>query len=208
MQILQNDPRCQTVREVHRHATPALDFTMTSSISECVRQLALEDRFHLIILATGVLHGAHFGPEKKWGDLDLATMEAVFRVNALGPAALMSGLLECLDRERGLMMILSAKVGSIEDNRLGGWYSYRASKAALNMFIKTASIELKRKQAHSVLVAMHPGTVSSPLSKPFGGDELGRPALVAAGDMLGVLDGLSPLDSGAFVSYKGERLPW
>jgi NAD(P)-dependent dehydrogenase (short-subunit alcohol dehydrogenase family) len=106
------------------------------------------------------------------------------------------------------MAMLSAKVGSIGDNRLGGWYSYRASKAALNMLVKTAAIEVARSQKNSVLVALHPGTVNSRLSKPFRGESIGRPAQAAAVDMLQVLDALTPADSGSFRSYNGAELPW
>lgn len=106
------------------------------------------------------------------------------------------------------MAMLSAKVGSIGANRLGGWYSYRASKAALNMLIKTAAIEVARQQKHSVLVALHPGTVNSRLSLPFRGAAIGRRACDAAADMLQVLDTLTPADSGSFRSYNGAELPW
>jgi NAD(P)-dependent dehydrogenase (short-subunit alcohol dehydrogenase family) len=106
------------------------------------------------------------------------------------------------------MVTLSAKVGSIEDNRLGGWYSYRASKAALNMMIKTASIEWGRTKPNTALIAMHPGTVNSRLSKPFRGEQIGRPAHDAVADMFGVIESLMKEDSGSFISYSGERLPW
>lgn len=102
----------------------------------------------------------------------------------------------------------SAKVGSIGDNRLGGWYSYRASKAALNMLIKTASIEVRRSQPNAVLLALHPGTVNSNLSQPFRGAEIGRSASDAAQDLLRVIDGLGPEESGGFYAHSGERLPW
>jgi NAD(P)-dependent dehydrogenase (short-subunit alcohol dehydrogenase family) len=104
--------------------------------------------------------------------------------------------------------VISAKVGSIEDNRLGGWYSYRASKAALNMLLKTAAIELKRSKPGAVLVSLHPGTVNTGLSKPFKGEQIGRPAPLAAQEMLAVLDGLTAADTGSFVAYDGTRLPW
>ena len=100
------------------------------------------------------------------------------------------------------------KEGSIEDNRLGGWYSYRASKAALNMFIKTASIEIKRTKPNAVLAALHHGTATSLLSKPFRGAEIGRAPNDAAADMLDVIDSLTPPGTGQFYSYTGERLPW
>jgi NAD(P)-dependent dehydrogenase (short-subunit alcohol dehydrogenase family) len=106
------------------------------------------------------------------------------------------------------MATLSAKVGSIEDNRLGGWYSYRASKAALNMLIKTAAIEFARTKPNVALIALHPGTVNSRLSQPFKGQQIGRPPLEAAQDMLNVLLSADKEDSGTFISYSGERLPW
>ena len=110
--------------------------------------------------------------------------------------------------ERSLLAVLSAKVGSIGDNRLGGWYSYRASKAALNMLLKTAAIEVARTHPQAVLAALHPGTVDSALSAPFRGTQIGRPAPDAARDLLAVLDTLQPADSGGFWAYDGQRLPW
>jgi NAD(P)-dependent dehydrogenase (short-subunit alcohol dehydrogenase family) len=135
-------------------------------------------------------------------------MQTTFTVNTFGPAIMLRHFSKLLDRQRGVLAILSAKVGSIEDNRLGGWYSYRASKAALNMLIKTAAIEIKRSQENSVVVAMHPGTVTSALSQPFRGAEIGRPAAQAASEMLQVLDTLQKEDTASFVTYAGERLPW
>jgi NAD(P)-dependent dehydrogenase (short-subunit alcohol dehydrogenase family) len=113
-----------------------------------------------------------------------------------------------LDPKGSIMVTLSAKVGSIEDNRLGGWYSYRASKAALNMLIKTASIEWARTKPNIALIAMHPGTVNSRLSKPFRGEQIGRPPLDAVTDMFTVIENLTIEDSGSFLSYSGEKLPW
>jgi NAD(P)-dependent dehydrogenase (short-subunit alcohol dehydrogenase family) len=106
------------------------------------------------------------------------------------------------------MAVLSAKVGSIGDNRLGGWYAYRASKAALNMLIKTAAIELARTCPKSRLLSLHPGTVISGLSQPFRGAAAARPASLAAHELLSLIDRLGPADSGNFFAYDGERLPW
>ncbi len=164
--------------------------------------------FQLIINAAGLLHGPELMPEKKLGDLQLAQLQAVFAVNTFGPALLLRHFAPLLDRHCGRMAMLSAKVGSIGDNRMGGWYSYRASKAALNMLIKTAAIELRRSHPGAVLLALHPGTVNSALSAPFRGAELGRPAGMAATELLQVIDGLGPADSGGFFSYSGEALPW
>ena len=149
-----------------------------------------------------------FKPEKKLGDLNTAQMMETFRVNAFGPALVLRHFAPLLDPERSLMTFLSAKVGSIGDNRLGGWYSYRASKAALNMIVKTAAIELARTKPGAVVVAMHPGTVDTGLSRPFGGERLGRPPSLAAREMLDVMSGLGPEDSGTFVAYDGTPLPW
>ena len=148
-------------------------------------------------------------PEKRLGQLHYAQMEATFRTNTFGPALVLAHFAPLLPKQgRGLLAVLSAKVGSIGDNRLGGWYSYRASKAALNMLLKTASIEVARTHPQAVLVALHPGTVDSALSAPFNGAEIGRPAQDAAADLLRVLDGLSPQASGGFYAYSGAPLPW
>ena len=147
-------------------------------------------------------------PEKRLADLNYPQMEATFQANTFGPALVLRHFAPLLHGERAIMAMLSAKVGSIGDNRLGGWYSYRASKAALNMLIKTAAIEVARSQKNSVLVALHPGTVNSRLSRPFRGEAIGRPAHDAAADMLRVLDVLTPTDSGSFRSYNGAELPW
>lgn len=208
VQLLQANPRCAEVLGVHRHSTPRIDFADEASVADAAQALAAGGKFHLIINAAGVLHNADFMPEKKLADLNYAQLEATFRTNTFGPALVLRHFSPLLDGDRGVLAVLSAKVGSIEDNRLGGWYSYRASKAALNMLLKTAAIELKRSKPHAVLVSLHPGTVNTGLSKPFKGEQIGRPAQVAAQEMLAVLDGLTAADTGSFVSYTGERLPW
>nr|WP_209216821.1 SDR family NAD(P)-dependent oxidoreductase [Glaciimonas immobilis] len=205
---LESEPHCALVESLHRHSQPAIDFDDESSIAEAVDTLSSMGPFHLIINAAGMLHTPKFMPEKKLGDLQYDQMMETFRANAFGPAILIRHFSQLLDRERGVMAILSAKVGSIEDNRLGGWYSYRASKAALNMFIKTAAIELKRTKPNVALIALHPGTVNSRLSQPFRGAQIGRTPDVAVTDMLSVIDQLRPDDTGQFYSYNGSKLPW
>lgn len=205
---LQQNPDCAKLVTLHRNSTPALDLSDEASIEAAANSINPQEPFHLIILATGILHQDDLMPEKKLGDIHVAQMQTVFMVNTFGPAVVLKHFSRLLDKQRGVFAVLSAKVGSIEDNRLGGWYSYRASKAALNMVIKTAAIELKRTQPNTVLVALHPGTVSSRLSKPFRGGEIGRPAQQAAQEMLHVIDQLSPEESANFMSYNGERLPW
>jgi NAD(P)-dependent dehydrogenase (short-subunit alcohol dehydrogenase family) len=176
-----------------------------AAAADALRALA---PFHRVIVATGVLHTAVAQPEKRLADLRLSAMEEVFRLNTFGPALMLRYFAPLLDRQGSVMALLSARVGSIGDNRLGGWYSYRASKAALNMMVRTAAIEMRRTHPGAVIVALHPGTVKSALSRPFRGDEIGRDPAQAAADMLTVLEALGPDDSGSFVAYDGQRIPW
>jgi NAD(P)-dependent dehydrogenase (short-subunit alcohol dehydrogenase family) len=174
-----------------------------------VAALVAQQPLRLFIDATGYLHQGDWQPEKSWRTLERDHLMHQFAINTVGPALLMKHFLPLMPRrERSVWATLSAKVGSIGDNRLGGWYSYRASKAALNMLLATAAIELRRNQPHTVVVALHPGTVSTGLSAPFRGGEIGRPPDLAAAQMLATLDGLTPADSGAFVAWDGQRLPW
>lgn len=206
---LERDPRCATVLGLGRTSQPALDFNDESSIEQAAAAIRLQGPLHLVVMATGSLHGPHGMPEKRMAELRYAHMEALFRVNTFGPALVLSHFAPLLDRsQRSVLAVLSAKVGSIGDNRLGGWYSYRASKAALNMMLKTAAIEVQRTHPLAVLAALHPGTVNSALSAPFRGAEIGRPAVQAAAELLSVLDGLEPEQTGGFWAYDGQRLPW
>jgi len=205
--LLGNLPHCASVHGLHRQSTPPIDFADENSVAEAARVLG-DRRYHLIINAAGLLHNDAFMPEKRLADLNYEQMQATFQANTFGPALVLRHFVPLLASERAIMAMLSAKVGSIGDNRLGGWYSYRASKAALNMLVKTAAIEVARSQKNSVLVALHPGTVSSRLSQPFRGDSIGRAAQDAAADMLHVIDQLTPADSGCFRSYNGAQLPW
>ena len=208
LQHLAADGRCALALGLHRQSQPAVDFDDEASVGQAAAVLAPQGPFHLIVNAVGVLHSDGRMPEKKLGDLGYAQLEATFRANTFGPALVLRHFSPLLDRQRAVLAVLSAKVGSIGDNRLGGWYSYRASKAALNMLVKTAAIELRRTQPQAVLVALHPGTVASGLSRPFRGEQIGRAPDRAAAEMLQVLDGLAPTDSGTFVAYDGQRLPW
>ena len=205
---LQADPRCAAVVGLHRRSVPAIDFEQEQSIAEAAAAVASQGPFHLIINAAGVLHAEQFMPEKRLAELNYAQLLATFKANTFGPALVLRHFSRLLAAEHGLLVMISAKVGSIEDNRLGGWYSYRASKAALNMLLKTAAIEVKRSQPGAILIALHPGTVSSALSKPFKGELIGRSPDTAAVEMLSALDRLTPADSGQFISYNGDLLPW
>ena len=175
---------------------------------------ALPDNLSLVIVATGLLHDPAMGiaPEKSWRALDGAAMAQVFAANTIGPALIAKHVLPRLPRHRrAVFAALSAKVGSIEDNRLGGWHSYRVSKAALNMLIRNFAIELSRSHPQAITAALHPGTVDSRLSAPFQRgvtpDKLFSPDQ-SAGYLLDVLDGLTPADSGGLFAWDGTRLPY
>ena len=208
MELLENEPTCLEVMGIHRNSQNPIDYQDLASIEAAAQGLAEKAPFQLIINTIGILHSSDWMPEKKLGDLNPAQLQALMQVNAIGPGLTIKSFSKLLDPAGSVMASLSAKVGSIEDNRLGGWYSYRASKAALNMLIKTAAIELARTKPNVALIALHPGTVNSRLSQPFKGQQIGRPPLDAAQDMLNVLLSADQEDSGTFISYSGERLPW
>jgi NAD(P)-dependent dehydrogenase (short-subunit alcohol dehydrogenase family) len=171
-------------------------------------------RIHLLLICTGILHLPGMSPEKSLRQLDLQQFERTMRVNALVPLQVLAAFAPLLTHpERAVAAALSAKVGSIGDNRLGGWYGYRMSKAALNMGLKTASIELARGRPGAgstgpIVVAVHPGTTISPLSSPFLARHQARPAADSAVRVLEVLDRLGPGDSGKFYNWDGSELPW
>lgn len=206
-ELLNQDPRCSGVRELGRKSSPRLDLEEPESIAKAAAELAKEAPYQLILHAAGLLHRGEIKPEKSYGAIEDDAFKAVFQVNTFGPALVLRHFLPLLD-PHGAMALLSAKVGSISDNRLGGWYAYRASKAALNMLIKTAAIELARTRPQSRLLSLHPGTVISDLSQPFRGAAAARPASLAAQELLSLIDRLEPADSGNFFAYDGERLPW
>jgi len=208
-QALREQGGFDEVVALSRSSAPALDVTEEASIAAAAASLAGRD-LRLVIDATGFLHDARFSPEKSLRQLDPAHMAHAFAVNAIGPALLMKHFLPLCPREgRFVFATLSARVGSIGDNRLGGWHSYRASKAALNQYVRTAAVELARTRPHAICVALHPGTVVTPLSAPFSKAGLdARAPEVAAADLLGVIDGLSPADTGCFFDHKGAPVPW
>ena len=168
---------------------------------------------HLVIVASGILHDGHMlQPEKTWRSLDGKVLERVFRINTIGPALVAKHFLPLLARRRkSAFAVLSARVGSISDNRLGGWHAYRASKAALNMLVRNLSIELARINGNAICVALHPGTVDSRLSEPFQANvpegKLFSPDY-AAGRLLAVLDGLGAKQSGNLFAWGGKRIPF
>lgn len=193
-----------------RKSTPGLDLLSEASIVECARHIGAIGIPRLVIDATGFLYDAEVEPEKSLRQLTPEHLAKAFAVNAIGPALLMKHFLPLMPRrERAVFATLSAKVGSIGDNHLGGWYSYRASKAALNQLVRTAAIELRRTAPNAICVALHPGTVDTRLSEPFSksGLELQTPAL-AARRLLDVIANLDSAQSGQFFDYRGRNLPW
>ena len=206
---------CQSVLALSRSSQPAIDYGCETSLqaaaawagAECAeKQLELR----LLVVATGFLHGPQGQPERSLAHLDAGYLSHVFQVNAIGPALVMKHFLPLLPKQgRCVAAFVSARVGSIGDNALGGWYGYRASKAALNQLVKTASIELTRRNRDSICVALHPGTVDTALSQPFAKTGLKvRPPEEAASDLLAVLQGLTPGDTGCLVDYQGVTLPF
>jgi len=203
--------RFSAVLGLGRRSLPPLDLTDEDSIVAAVRHVAgLGTDVRLVIDASGILHEEGLSPEKTWRDLDPAQLARAFAVNAIGPALLMKHFLPLLPRQgRSVFATLSARVGSIGDNRLGGWYGYRASKAALNQLVRTAAIELGRRQPAALCVALHPGTVATSLSLPFvkAGLDVQTPDQ-AAGRLIDVIDRLPPGSSGGFFDHRGDPVPW
>ncbi|MCC0036748.1 MAG: SDR family oxidoreductase [Hoeflea sp.] len=194
-----------------RTSEPAIDLLDEQSIVRAADTVSARKMdLRLVFDATGFLHGSGFTPEKSLSALTPEHMAHAFAVNAIGPALVMKHFLPLLPKQgKSIFASLSAKVGSIGDNRLGGWYSYRASKAALNQLVHTAAIELARRKPEAVCVALHPGTVDTGLSSDFAktGLEVRRPAEAAA-LLIGALDRLTPAETGGFFDYSGASLPW
>ena len=166
---------------------------------------------HLVISTLGILHQEGTKAEKSLAQLDLTSLQASFVTNAFAPILLLKHLMPLLRKQPATFAALSARVGSISDNRLGGWYSYRASKAALNQLLHTASIELKRLNPAATVLALHPGTTDTELSRPFQGNvpegKLFEPAF-AAQCVIDQVGRLGPSESGSFWGWDGERIAW
>lgn len=190
-----------------------LDVTRRASIREAARRVA--DRgvpIRLLLNVAGLLHDDRQAPEKRLEDLEAEALARSFSVNAIGPALVLEAFRPQLARRgRAVVAALSARVGSIGDNRLGGWYAYRASKAALNQLMRTASIELARRNRNALVVLLHPGTTDTGLSEPFQ-DNVPAEKLFsvnrACGQLLSVIDGLGEDDNGAFYAWDGQRIEW
>lgn len=190
-----------------------LDVTDEHSIRAAARAVGDRvDRLHLMVNAAGVLHGGEMQPEKSLSDLDPAALRRAFEVNAFGPILMAKHFVPFLRHpERAVWANMSARVGSIGDNRLGGWYTYRASKAAQNMFTRTMAIEMSRVAPSAIVFAIHPGTVDTDLSAPFQRnvpeDRLFSVEL-AADQLMDVIRRAGPEAHGSFLAWDGSPIQW
>lgn len=211
------DPEIGIVHALSRGGSPntgkirggTLDVRDEASIRQAATTLA--DDVRLVIVATGVLHGAGLAPEKTFRTLDPAAMLESYRINAVGPALVTKHMLPRLPGQgRAVFAALGARIGSIGDNCSGGWHSYRASKAALAMLIRNFAIETARRAPDTLCVGLHPGTVDTALSQPF---QRGVPAGTlftparAAAQLLAVIDGLQPGHNGRVLAWDGAVIP-
>jgi NAD(P)-dependent dehydrogenase (short-subunit alcohol dehydrogenase family) len=185
-----------------------IDVTNEASIRDAAERIG--PPVDLVVIATGILHEDGRVPEKTLRALDGAALARIFELNTIGPALALKHFSPMLAKDRrAVITALSARVGSISDNRIGGWYSYRASKAALNMIVKSAAIEIGRSRPRAVCVAIHPGTVDTALSEPFQrGLQMDRllPPEHAARHILSVLDCLEPAQSGCIFAWDGSGI--
>lgn len=170
---------------------------------------ALHGEYDLVFVATGALELEGRGPEKSLKELSAEAMEAQFRVNCVGPSLVLKHSVRLLPRDSECRFAaLSARVGSIGDNGLGGWYSYRTAKAAVNQMIHCGAIELARTHRQSICVALHPGTVETPLTEKFAGGHKTVTPEAAARNLLDVLTTLTPENTGQFFDWAGKPVPW
>jgi NAD(P)-dependent dehydrogenase (short-subunit alcohol dehydrogenase family) len=199
-----------TTHGLHRRSDPAIDLLDEATIAAAAARIAGSGEHRLMIDATGFLHGGGHQPEKALAQIDAAHMAHAFAVNAIGPALLMKHFLPLMPKGgRSVFATLSARVGSIGDNRTGGWFAYRASKAALNQIVRTAAIELHRRRPEAICCALHPGTVDTGLSAPFAKAGLRvRSPQDAATRLLAVVDRLDTSDNGRFFDHEGADIPW
>lgn len=188
------------------------DLLDEQSIASAAHEIGKDGPLDLVIVATGVLQTEELRPEKSWRALDMTDLAMAFAINATGPALIAKHTLPLLRKDaRSVFAALSARVGSIEDNRLGGWHGYRASKAALNQLVRNFSIELGRNNPEAIAVTLHPGTVDTSLSRPF---QRGLPtgqlvsSSASAANLLQVIEQLTPKDSGLLLAWDGSRIPF
>lgn len=194
--------------DVHALSRSVDGFDITDPAS-VEAHLAARGPYARIVVATGALEIAGAVPEKTIKAVSRAAMMDQFALNAVGPALVLSHVSGLLDRDApSVVAVLSARVGSIGDNKIGGWISYRAAKAAVNQVVRTSAIELGRTHKQCAVVALHPGTVATPFTEKYLGRHPAVSAVEAAGNLISVMDGLGPDQSGGFYDYSGAEVPW
>jgi NAD(P)-dependent dehydrogenase (short-subunit alcohol dehydrogenase family) len=201
-----NELRASAKNTIHH----LIDYKNDASIEAAAAVASKDAPLDMVIVTTGILHVDGVMPEKALRELSAENFHYLFEVNAILPALIAKHFLPKMNRDnRSIFAALSARVGSISDNQLGGWYAYRASKAALNMIIKNAAIEIGRRNKKSIIVGLHPGTVDSRLSKPFQGNVPDGKLFTAnfsVNKLLEVLEGLTPEHSGRCFAWDGKEI--
>ncbi|MEM6626125.1 MAG: SDR family NAD(P)-dependent oxidoreductase [Pseudomonadota bacterium] len=195
-------------RDISGAQAIAASVTDPDSLTAAADTIRADGPIDLALIATGVLHGDALQPEKTYRALEWDAMRRVFEINTFGPALAAKAFLPLLAKDRrAVLAALSARVGSISDNGLGGWHSYRASKAALNMMLRNFAIEMSRRAPQAIILGLHPGTVDTDLSKPFqsGVKTLFTPDISAA-HLLSVIDAAKPADSGKLFAWDGAEI--
>lgn len=207
---LRHTGRFDQVLGFDRNSSPSIELLDEASLERAAAFAGGKGQIRLVVDATGFLHDQRQRPEKSWRQLDAYSLTRSFALNAVGPALIMKHVLPLLPRTgKAVLATLSARVGSIGDNQLGGWYAYRASKAALNQLVRTAAVELARRAPEAICVSLHPGTVATSLSAPFATDDLNvQTPGAAARHLLEVVDNLTARESGGFFDGRGQPIPW
>lgn len=208
-EALEDEGTYDVVHALSRSGAPAVDITDEASLVAAAARIAAGPPPALVIVATGLLHRDDRLPEKSHREFDADWLAETLRVNAIGPALVAKHLLPLMPKQgRTVFAVLSARIGSISDNRLGGWYGYRMAKAALNQLVRTLSIEERRRNDRSIVVGLHPGTVDTALSKPFQANVRAGTLFTpdrAASQLLDVIDGLKVTDSGRLFDFEGQE---
>ncbi len=219
-EVLAADPEIEAVHALSRSGrTPPMhkvipgkaDILDENSLSLAAAEIKAQGQPYLVIVATGLLSTDTVQPEKSYRHQNLEAFEQVFAINTFGPGLVAKHFLPLMPRTgRAVFAVLSARVGSISDNRLGGWHAYRASKAALNMLVRNYAVEQRRRNEDFIAVSLHPGTVDTDLSKPFQSNVPDKQLFTpqhSAKALLDVIAGLSPDQSGRAFDWAGKEIP-
>ncbi len=206
---LRANPRFAEVLALSRSSTPGFDLDDEASIQRCAHAVGQGGAVHWLIDTTGALEIDGVGPEKRLDAISAQGLVRSMQINAIGPALLMKHFIPLLSSDMPTVYAtLSARVGSIADNRKGGWYGYRAAKAARNMLLQNAAIEASRRHPLAVFAALQPGTVRSKLSRPFVAPSDALAPEASAAQLLQVLQSLKPTGRAQFVDFRGASIPW